>query len=207
MVGHRRLSCVRVHRISHFPRELAVVWIRTDETNLVGVLVKTMLSQPVAPPSSPSSPSVVHIGFEPCRRSGYEGRTCFTIDTSFFAMWLALQCTKDGQNSLDLCVEASDSMQGYIPTSKVEYFGVYTWHVHTGHYNNTYYRPAPPTSNTSGEYLFVVREGYTLYPDLDVLTRYSVFLQNPWQRPSLPIVWLLHPPATPPPSPPPSPFN
>lgn len=184
-----------------------------------------MPSQPVPPPSPPS---VVHIGFEPCRRSGYEGRTCVTMDRSLRFLWLAMTCLdNNGQFYYGDCIDLSDSMKqfAYQRVSNRD-VGYYVWNVRAKQDGQS---APPPTANTSSEYLFVVKQGYTFYPKLDknrsnefmhwwaprcpnhlthdydsVLLNYGLLL-CPHRRnyQVLQIVWLLPPPPLPPPSLPP----
>jgi len=96
-----------------------------------------MLSPPVSPPSAPLT-RVVHIGFEPCRRSGYEGRTCITVDRGFRFAWLAMTCLDSNDQVIyDDCVYLSDPMKQFAVQEVMRIGSQYVWKIQAnGYYVN-----------------------------------------------------------------------
>ena len=197
----------RAQRYRYQPR------LQCDRCRCTANMNGTSLAPPTPPlPPPPLSPSVpvVHIGFEPCRYAGYDGRTCITIDRRIYNALIAVVC--EPNSNVD-CIEPSTKMSYYVH-SKVRNLGSFPfqlWQLNTDGPlgpNRRYYEDqnspnAPPTVNTSSEYFFALKEGFRLAPGDEVASSVggTTFLQN-YNEP-LKVVWIAPSPSAPPPSAPP----
>ena len=156
---------------------------------------------PYIAPAPPPPTATVHIGFSTCGYSGYEGRTCITIDRSIYFAWIAIRCYPVPTEN---CIEPSAAMQQYVSTQTIQFNDYVVWQASTTPLPNQYYYDlshpnAPVTVNTSSEYFFVLNEGSSIIP---VASAGTQFFEGPLQSDQRQIVWdVPMPPASPPPVP------